>query len=106
MTTINGRNRIEIAEAIRDHTPFKTYGSLRADVVDGLGRYADYGYLSDADLDRFIADSESIVYVVWSYSTPIAWATKDGAEYKVEQKFSMTTSKAQGLLYLFGDDER
>lgn len=42
-----------------------------------------------------------IAYLVMSYETPIAWETKTGLIYKVQQKFSQTTSKHQGMLYLF-----
>jgi len=40
------------------------------------------------------------MYVVFSYSTPIAWWTERHGWHKVEQKFSPTTSKHQGRLYL------
>ena len=36
-------------------------------------------------------------YVVFSYSTPIAWFTTLGGWYVVEQKFSPTTSKHQNF---------
>lgn len=44
---------------------------------------------------------DGIVYVIMSYDTPIAWETRSGEVYKVEQKFSQTTSQHMGLLYLF-----
>lgn len=50
---------------------------------------------------RVDANQNGIAYLVVSYDTPIAWETKKGHVYKVEQTFSQTTSKHQGLLYLF-----
>ena len=35
------------------------------------------------------------MYVVYSYSTPIAWALDGECAYCAEQKFSVTTSKGQ-----------
>lgn len=41
---------------------------------------------------------EEWVYVVFSYGTPIAWRIDGGEWYVVAQKFSVTTSKHQGLV--------
>lgn len=64
--------------------------------------YLYYGdaRLNDAEESRLVADlAIGIVYVVFSYDTPIAWVRSDGTEYRVSQKFSQTTSKHQGRLY-------
>lgn len=98
---------IATAQAIRDREEFRTSGSLRAEVVNGLSRW-DSGILSGDDLEKFNEDCADIRYVVYSYSTPIAWwaGTWRGFEnmepgwYVVSQKFSRTTSKHQGNLYL------
>lgn len=37
------------------------------------------------------------VYVVYSRITPIALVTRDGATFHVRQRFSVTTSRQQGL---------
>lgn len=102
MAKISSRGR-EVAEYIRDRKPFKTYGALQA---ESFGPRPGYGYISSgrlqgADLDKFREDRDDITYVVWSYATPIAWETYDGRTHKVAQRFSVTTSKHQGQLYLF-----
>jgi len=62
-----------------------------------------YGVLNDDERARLKIDQDTagIAYVVYSYRTPIAWETKTGHVYKVQQMFTQTTSKHQGLLYLF-----
>lgn len=91
------------AEAIRDRKPFNTSGALSARVVTGLSSW-DSGILSGSDLDVFHEDKSRIRYVVYSYSTPIAWYMGAEGWHKVAQKFSPTTSKHQGLLYLIPND--
>ena len=94
---------IATAEAIRDREDFRTSGALMGESCS-LGRY-DSGRLSGADLERFYADCPNIRYAVTSYATPIAWwveatPTTKAGWYKVGQKFSVTTTKHQGNLYL------
>lgn len=92
---------IAVAEAIRDREEFDTYGALRARKVAS----GSYGQLSGADLERFLSDFLSdagIEYIVYSYSTPIAWVS-NGTPYRVKARFSVTTSKHQSKLYLLGD---
>lgn len=92
------------AEAIRDRKTFKTHGGLSASVMDGMGRF-NYGHLAGEDREAFKRDAPHILYVVWSYSTPIAWWTGTvRGWYAVQQKFSVTTSKHQGLLFLIPRD--
>ena len=88
------------SDAIVSFTDF--YGSLRGKNVDGLPE-ADYGWLLGKDKEQFIADSSRIRYIVYSYFTPIAWYAR-GKWYKVKQKFSVTTSKHQGQLYLIKEE--
>lgn len=88
----------EVAVAIGNREPFNTHGALCA-TAHKVGPW-DSGRLSGADLDQFREDMAKIVYVVWSYVTPIAWVTEDGTVYKVSQRFSVTTSQHQGKLYL------
>ena len=97
MLRLNSRSP-EVAQFIRDRVPFRTHGSLSADT-----RTYSTGYLRGDDLDRYYADLPTIDYVVVSYSTPIAWHTSDGRWYKVKQRFSTTTSRHQGRLYLIPD---
>lgn len=95
--TLSSRSR-EVAEAIRDRVPFKTYGALYAEEV--VHPYVHSGRLSAVEADILREDSAQIDYVVFSYSTPIAWHLRDGSWHRVAQKFSMTTSHHQGKLYL------
>lgn len=87
------------AEAIRHREPFTTSGALKGCYAATGMRLWQSGALSGEDLDRFKEDAPAIDYVVISYATPIAWHTLDGW-YKVAQRFSVTTSRHQGLLYL------
>lgn len=94
---------IATAQAIAAREDFRTSGSLMGENCS-IGFY-DRGRLTGADLDRFAADCKEITYVVKSYATPIAWyvaptATVTGGWHIVAQKFSVTTTKHQGNLYL------
>lgn len=97
MPKISSRS-VKVPTNIRDLIPFKTHGALCSESVSGLGPF-DSGRLRGKDEDAFRADMANIDYVVYSYATPIAWHTPKGW-YKVEQKFSVTTSKHQGTLYM------
>lgn len=79
--------------------PFTTRGSLR-----GKDYAADSGILSAHALRTYNADRPNIDYVIYSYSTPIAWHTNDGQWTKVEDAFSNTTGKHQGALYRIPTD--
>ena len=56
------------------------------------------------NIERKIMEAQCVggrdMYVVTSYQTPIAWYTDRHGWYKVRQKFSQTTSRQQGLLYM------
>jgi hypothetical protein len=96
---------IRTAQAIRDREDFRTSGALYGEEIGRMHRWQS-GLLSGDDLDQFYLDMGHIDYVVMSYSTPIAWhwTAEDGSTgwHKVAQKFSSTTSKHQGNLYLIG----
>lgn len=64
------------------------------------GSHNGSGHLDSFWQQKFFAASDRIDYIVWSYGTPIAWHTTDGEWTKVTQKFSVTTSRHQGNLYL------
>lgn len=87
------------AQAIANAEDFTTHGSLSGETIENRWQVSP-GRLSGDDREQFHADRDSIVYVVWSYATPIAWKRSDGTWHKVAQKFSVTTSKHQGNLYL------
>lgn len=86
------------AEAIRDRKVFTTHGALYS--LDAGVHYWCSGRLTGEDLEAFKRDVSTIDYTVFSYNTPIAWHTPKGGWHKVSQKFSVTTSKHQGNLYL------
>jgi hypothetical protein len=96
---------IATATAISRREEFNTSGALSARKEKGLGSW-DSGKLSGLDLDVFRDDARRIVYAVWSYATPIAWFTHGMGWYVVEQKFSITTTKHQGNLYMIGGGAR
>jgi hypothetical protein len=56
------------------------------------------GQLNAEERAKFLHDSEDVDYVIYSYSTPIAWHTPKGW-YRVAQKFSRSTSRQQGSLW-------
>lgn len=85
-----------VAQAIANREPFTTSGALRGTTYNHEGS----GRLQGPDLEAWYADVNGIVYVVYSYATPIAWVTEDGRVHKVAQRFSVTTSKHQGTLYM------
>lgn len=93
---------IRTAQAIRDREDFRTSGALYGESTGRLGSWQT-GKLSGDDLDQFRLDAEHVDYVVWSYSTPIAWhVTGPNLDrwHVVAQKFSRTTTKHQSNLYL------
>lgn len=59
--------------------------------------------LGGDDLGQWRDDNEEclIDYVVYSYSTPIAWHRSGLGWYIVDQKFSPTTSKHQSIIRRF-----
>jgi hypothetical protein len=98
---------IRTAEAIRDRESFTTSGSLygQAQPDGGMSPYAFRGWLSDDERAVWERDSYDVDYVVVSYATPIAWHKTDGTWHIVTQKFSPTTTKHQGNLYLAKNSE-
>lgn len=96
---IRGAGYENLRHALANRLPFRTSGALSGDTRE-VGQYGFFesGYLRGADLDRFREDRDSIVYIVRSYATPIAWVTADGTVYKVAQKFSVTTGRHQSAV--------
>jgi hypothetical protein len=87
----------QIPALIAARKPFKG-NSMWADGFEKGFAFGSTGRLSTDEADRFWADHKAIVYIVYSYGTPIAWVLDDGTTYKVAQKFSVTTSRHQGTL--------
>lgn len=79
--------------------PFDANGTLRGERCPDGWSHSYHGRLSGDDLQA-LRDSEGrIAYIVCSYATPIAWVMRDGTEYKVKQRFSVTTSRHMRRLY-------
>lgn len=95
------RSRVA-AEAIRDRLPFTTSGNFHGEAHPNGVSYLYSGYLRGLDAEALRRDlaARTIDYVVWSYSTPIAWHRTDGGWHIVSQSFSVTTYKHQSNLYL------
>lgn len=71
---------------------------FRASALEGLdGRTNTYGRLNAEEVANYERVKDSIDYVVMSYRTPIAWHSVEGW-HLVAQKFSVTTSKHQGIV--------
>jgi hypothetical protein len=101
MKKISSRSRL-VPEMIRDCQTFATYGALTADRVSpGSHHHHSSGMLDSAERERFFA-TRDIDYIVYSYATPIAWHSESKGWHKVAQRFSVTTGKHQGKLYLIG----
>lgn len=69
-----------------------TRQEFKASALSGSRYSLGAGQLKGKELATFDADVNGADYIVYSYSTPIAWHTAEGW-YVVEQKFSVTTSK-------------
>lgn len=91
------------AEAIANREEFNTRGALRAREIDSKKPwyFTSCGKLNNEE--EIALRAKPLKYVVWSYGTPIAWEYTDGTVHIVRQKFSLTTTKHQGQLYLFTD---
>lgn len=55
--------------------------------------------------NRYVWPKAGALYLVYSYSTPIAWIDEFGIARRSPQNFSVTTSRHQGMLWGFEDDE-
>lgn len=97
-----GAGREVLRKALSEHLPFKTSGALRGEEwTQDMVTVFDLGWLNAEESNTFMIDHiAGITYVVYSYETPIAWVRADGHVHYVEQRFSPTTSKHQGMLYM------
>lgn len=87
-------NQKQAIEAIRHFVPFK------ASALSGTGSSTTVGRLVAPWRDDFLVarDRNLLVYVVYSYATPIAWCDVDGAWTMPSLRYSVTTSKHQGIV--------
>lgn len=91
-----GTNSWQTREALADYKPFQTHGAFQATGAESL----PWGHRLPAQwAERFNADYGQMIYVVWSYNTPIAWVLEGGQVVKVDHKWSVTTTRHQGMLY-------
>jgi hypothetical protein len=88
MKQLNQRDAIHYIE---------TRQEFRASALEGRAYGVGNGRLNEEETARYNQDLNAVMYWVYSYSTPIAWYTKDGW-YCVAQKFSVTTSKHQNYV--------
>lgn len=104
MNTNKRLNRRQSSIAIDNMETFvNSTGSLRGYRRSDDCQPCDHmtGMLNATERQRFLSDGKhGIEYLVVSYDTPIAWVCVDGSRYRVEQKFSRTTSCHMGLTYL------
>jgi len=70
---------------------FVTHGTLRGYETAG----SPFSGRLDASWHPFF---ENVDYVVYSYSTPIAWRSADGVWFMPDDRYSVTTSKQQGRI--------
>ena len=86
-----------IAKKLLARESFRTNGALKGvakpEWID-LGKMSvrDYGYLRS---DR---DFYGIDYVIYSYSTPIAWLRGDGSWVMPEAGYSVTTKRHKAII--------
>lgn len=84
----------DILETGEDFNPDSA--SLRGRTAESV--YPHTGRLAEESEDIFRDDRahDDIEYVIYSYSTPIAWRTRTGFWRVPRDKYSVTTSKHQG----------
>lgn len=74
-----------------------TRQEFTASALSGTADIMSAGRLNNEEAEKYNKERDFIHYVVYSYSTPIAWHTL-GGWYVVSQKFSVTTSRHQNLI--------
>lgn len=84
----------EVAQAILDGRAWQA-SALAVERHDGRG-LSNYGILPSKWVRLFDIDAPSIV--VYSYVTPIAWRAANGTWRIPKERYSVTTSKHQGLV--------
>ena len=93
----HGRNGNGAARCIDARIPFTTAGALRGNfwrAGNPLGQLPDQ---YRAEFSAAVKAHGLRLFVVYSYSTPIAWITPDGTVTRPEVRYSVTTSRHQGM---------
>lgn len=94
MSKISSRSAA-VRQYIDARIPFQTYGALMAisRSANAVGKRLPFtGQLPS----QYIESAEKASYVVYSYSTPIAWWSEESGWTRPEVKYSRTTSVHQG----------
>ena len=100
--TVNNRDAVQAIAEMADFT--NSTGSLRGVCISNVayergGHFAGTGIMRNpAEIEQLVKASEAgrLEYVVYSYSTPIAWVI-DGTWVRTAERYSVTTSKHTGL---------
>ncbi len=89
MSGIISTRGASVHQAIANRTPFRTHGALSADA----SAYSGTGVLPEPYVTAL--RNERPEYVVYSYSTPIAWWSEAHGWTIPAVKYSATTSRHQ-----------
>lgn len=84
-------SHVRFADVLRNRQDFKTGGSLTGE------RGSDRGFGGSLP-QAFLSAVRSAEYVVYSYTTPIAWLNADGTWTVPDVKYSVTTSRHQSKI--------
>lgn len=91
-------NQRQAVRAIADHMPFRA-GALNGERFF-RGSSTHEGMMSSELNEQWRADCDAgrVAYVVRSYYTPIAWFTTDRGWIVPQDRYSVTTSRHQGIV--------
>lgn len=94
MPRISGRSDTA-GPYLSKRAPFTTSGALRA--VDHAVN--ETGRLPQEHVERYRADTADpgVIYVVISWSTPIAWVRADGEAVIPDESYSLSTTRHQNI---------
>lgn len=93
----------EMRRRLAAREPFETYGALHA-VAGAMDGAWGPGRLPEPWRTQYVNGwrDNAITYTVISYQTPIAWVLDTGEVVIPDAKYSITTTRHQGLLYALG----
>ena len=91
---LSTRNHVQIAKKLLARESFNTNGELK-----GVAKpsWVDFGRMHVWDNALLYSDQNSygVDYVIYSYSTPIAWLRGDGQWAMPQAKYSVITTRHQ-----------
>ena len=91
------RNPGPIAKKLLARESFRTNGELK-----GVAKpeWIDFGKMSVKDYGTLQSDKQAygIDYVIYSYTTPIAWLRGDGSWFMPEADYSVTTKRHKATI--------